>query len=149
MATIFPTSPPPQVNDVYQGYLYNGTAWEIIGINLNDVPTGPTGPSGDLTLTIVPAKTSTYTLSLEDKGKLIEVDGTFNVNIPTDSVELEIGTQITILNIGSGVITIGESSPETTTLNGTPGLKLRTRWSTATLIKRAANTWVAVGDLTV
>jgi hypothetical protein len=44
MSTIFPLD--PEINDVYQGYLYNGTAWEIIGINLNDVPTGPTGPAG-------------------------------------------------------------------------------------------------------
>jgi hypothetical protein len=27
-------------------------------------------------------------------------------------------------------------------------LKLRTRWSSATLLKRAANTWVVYGDLT-
>jgi hypothetical protein len=34
MATIFPTSPAPQVNDEYQGYRYNGTSWDIIGIDL-------------------------------------------------------------------------------------------------------------------
>jgi hypothetical protein len=148
MATIFPTSPPPQVNDVYQGYLYNGTAWEIIGINLNDVPTGPTGPSGDLTLTIVPAKTSTHVLELGDEGKLIEANGTLNINIPTDEIDFAIGTQVSILNVGTGVVTIGEDVPLVTVLNGTPGLKLRTRWSSATLIKRAENTWVAIGDLT-
>ena len=30
----------------------------------------------------------------------------------------------------------------------TPGLKLRTQWSSATLFKRATNTWVVYGDLT-
>jgi microcystin-dependent protein len=40
MATIFPTSPAPQINDEYQGYRYNGTAWEIIGVDLSaDYPT--------------------------------------------------------------------------------------------------------------
>jgi microcystin-dependent protein len=34
MATIFPTSPAPQVNDEYQGYRYNGTTWDIIGVDL-------------------------------------------------------------------------------------------------------------------
>ncbi len=34
MATIFPTSPAPQVNDEYQGYRYNGVSWDIIGIDL-------------------------------------------------------------------------------------------------------------------
>jgi hypothetical protein len=32
MATIFPAD--PQVNDEYQGYRYNGTSWDIIGIDL-------------------------------------------------------------------------------------------------------------------
>jgi hypothetical protein len=33
------------------------------------------------------------------------------------------------------------------TLNGTPGLLLRAQYSSATLIKRAADTWVIIGDL--
>jgi hypothetical protein len=33
------------------------------------------------------------------------------------------------------------------TVNGTPGLKTRSQWSLITLIKRAANLWVATGDL--
>ena len=32
MATIFPSS--PEINDEFQGYRYNGTAWKIIGIKL-------------------------------------------------------------------------------------------------------------------
>ena len=34
------------------------------------------------------------------------------------------------------------------TINASPGLKLRTQWASATLIKRAENTWVLVGDIT-
>lgn len=33
MSTIFPSN--PQINDIYDGYIYTGTAWEIIGIDLN------------------------------------------------------------------------------------------------------------------
>ena len=33
------------------------------------------------------------------------------------------------------------------TINSTPGLKVRTQWSAATLLKRAENTWVLIGDL--
>ena len=33
------------------------------------------------------------------------------------------------------------------TINATPGLKLRAQWSSATLIKRATDTWVLIGDL--
>ena len=32
MATIFPLD--PEINDEFQGYRYNGTAWKIIGISL-------------------------------------------------------------------------------------------------------------------
>ena len=48
MATIFPVSPAPQINDEYQGYRYNGTSWEIMGVNLQPGPTGPTGPTGPI-----------------------------------------------------------------------------------------------------
>lgn len=89
-------------------------------------------------------------LELTDAGKLIEVDksGGLQVNIPLDSsVNFPIGTQINILQIHA----TGQSYFTATsgvTLNATPGTKLRTQWSSATLIKRAANTWVAIGDLT-
>ena len=33
------------------------------------------------------------------------------------------------------------------TVNSTPGLKLRTRWSSCTLLKRSSNTWLVYGDL--
>jgi hypothetical protein len=68
--------------------------------------------------------------------------------IPTDATfNFAIGTQINVLQIGSGQTTIAAVTPGTTTVDGTPGLKFRAQWSMATLIKRAANTWVAVGDL--
>jgi len=97
---------------------------------------------------IVPAKTSAYTFASGDKNKFIELDGTFTVSIPTDQTfNFGIGTQIHILNIGTGTITVAPVSTATTTVNATPGLKLRAQWSGATCIKRAANTWVLLGDL--
>jgi len=114
-------------------------------------PTGPggaTGPSGDSTLTVMTAKTSAYTLASGDEGSLIQANGTFTISIPTDaSFNFAVGTQISILNIGSGVITLAAVTPGTTTVNGTPGLKPRTQWSAATAIKLSANNWVIVGDL--
>jgi hypothetical protein len=82
---------------------------------------------------------------------LIEVDSTSAVtlSIPTDaSVNYPVGTTIDILQTNTGQVTIAAATPATTTVNATPGLKLRTRWSSATLLKRAANTWVVYGDLT-
>jgi hypothetical protein len=69
-----------------------------------------------------------------------------NLTVPLNSsVPFPIGTQITILQTGTGQTTIVATVG--VTINSTPGLKLRTQWSSATLIKRAENTWVAIGDL--
>ena len=101
-------------------------------------------------LDIITAKTGAYTVGSGDEGDLIQANGTFTISVPTDATfNFSIGTQINLLNIGTGVITIAAVTPGTTTVNGTPGLKLRAQWSSATLIKRAANTWVLVGDLSV
>jgi uncharacterized protein YcfJ len=113
-------------------------------------PTGPTGPSGDPTLSVIAAKTGAYTVASGDESDLIQVNGTFTVSIPTDATfNFPIGTQINLLNIGTGTITVAAVTPGTTAVNATPGLILRAQWSAATLIKRAANAWVVVGDLRV
>jgi hypothetical protein len=97
-------------------------------------------------------KTAAYTLSaLTERDSLIEVSSATGVtiSIPTDAtLDYPIGTAIDILQTGAGQVTIAAVTPGTTTVNSTPGLKLRTTWSSATLFKRAANTWVVFGDLT-
>ena len=45
------------------------------------------------------------------------------------------------------VTVVGASSPNPVTINGTPGLKLRTQWSSATLIQTSTDNWLLVGDL--
>ena len=65
---------------------------------------------------------------------------------PNGDVALPIGTVVTILQTGSGQTTLVAGSG--VTVNGSPGLKLRGQWSSATLVKRDTNTWVAIGDLT-
>jgi hypothetical protein len=104
------------------------------------------GNPGALLLT--PGSASgTYPVVLSDAGKMIEMSSGF-FEIPTDaSVNFPVGTQITVLQTTLSQITIRPTTAGTTTVNGTPGLKLRTQWSSATLVKRAANLWVAIGDL--
>jgi hypothetical protein len=96
-------------------------------------------------------KTASYALStLTHRDSMIEVDSTSatTLTIPLDStVDYPIGTTIDILQTNTGQVTIAPVSGSVT-VNATPGLKLRTRWSSATLMKRAANTWVVYGDLT-
>jgi hypothetical protein len=94
------------------------------------------------------AQTASYTLVLADKDKLVEIDNASanNLTVPLNSsVAFPIGTQINILQTGAGTTTLVATGG--VTLNATPGLILRARWSSVTLIKRGTDTWVAVGDL--
>ena len=102
-------------------------------------------------LTPISQKTASYTLSsLTERDDLIEMGSAsaLVLTIPTDAtLDYPIGTSIDILQTGAGQVTVAPVSG-TVTVNATPGLKLRTTWSSATLFKRAANTWVVFGDLT-
>jgi len=94
------------------------------------------------------ATVGAYTLQITDDGIIVEMlnsSGT-TLTIPLfATVAFPVGTQITILQTDTGQTTI--AGVVGVTVNGTPGLKLRTQWSSATLVKRATNTWVALGDL--
>lgn len=118
-----------------------------IGNNLN--VTGNVTVSGSVVDHVITnQQTASYTLSLTDDGKMVEmnVGSANNLTVPADNtVNFPVGTSIDILQVGAGQTTIVASSG--VTINRATGLKLRAQWSAATLIKRAANTWVAVGDL--
>jgi hypothetical protein len=94
------------------------------------------------------AQTASYTLVLGDKNKIVEMSvataNTLTVP-PNSSVAYAVGSQINILQTGAGQTTVTAGAG--VTVNGAPGLKLRTQWSYATLIKRATDTWVLVGDI--
>jgi hypothetical protein len=95
-------------------------------------------------------KTASYTLSsLTERDDLIEMSSSsaMTLTIPLNSaVAFPVGTSIDILQTSTGQVTIAGDAG--VTVNATPGLKLRTQWSSATLFKRAENTWVVFGDLT-
>ena len=106
-----------------------------------------TGPS-DIRIPLNPQTASAYTLVLSDVGKMVEMNNSSanTVTVPPNSTEaIAVGSQITILQTGAGQTTIAAGAG--VTVNGSPGLKLRAQWTSATLIKRATNTWVAIGDL--
>jgi hypothetical protein len=94
------------------------------------------------------AQSASYTLVLADKAKVVEMNvGSANdLTVPLNaSVAFPTGTQIHIVQTGSGQTTVVATGG--VTINSATTLKLRARWSAATLIKRAENTWVLVGDL--
>ena len=100
-------------------------------------------------LTTINQQAASYTPVLTDRDKLIEVSSAsgVTVTIPTNaSVAYPVGTSFDILQTGAGQITIAGAGG--VTVNATPGLKLRTQWSSATIFKRATDTWVVYGDLT-
>ena len=100
--------------------------------------------------TTIVQKTANYTLSaLNERDSLIEVSSAtgVTVTIPGNATTAyPIGTSIDILQTGVGQVTIAGVAG--VTVNATPGLKLRTQWSSATLMKRATDSWIVVGDLT-
>jgi hypothetical protein len=100
--------------------------------------------------TPITQKTASYTLStLNHRDDLIEMGSAsaLTLTIPLNSsIAYPVGTSLDILQTGAGQVTIAGAAG--VTVNATPGLKLRTQWSSATLFKRAENTWVVYGDLT-
>jgi hypothetical protein len=73
-------------------------------------------------------------------------------SIPTNaSVAFAIGTQLNIISINTGQVTISAVTPGTTVIasNGASQTspKLRTLYSSATAIKIATDSWYIVGDV--
>ena len=94
------------------------------------------------------AQTASYTLVAADRSKMVEMNvaSANTVTVPPNSsVAYPVGTKIDILQVGAGQTTIAAGAG--VTVNATPGLKIRAQWGSATLIKRATDTWVLVGDL--
>jgi hypothetical protein len=94
-------------------------------------------------------KTANYTLDdLDLRDGIVEMNSssatTFTVPLNA-TLAWPVGASMDILGTGTGEVTI--AGVEGVTINSTPGLKLRTRWSSATILKRAENSWIAYGDL--
>jgi hypothetical protein len=114
---------------------------------------GTVSPSTPLT---IDAKTgTTYTFVLQDSNnELITASNASaqTYSIPTNaSVAFPIGSQINIIQIGAGQVTINAVTSGTTTVlsnGGTPAApKLRVQYSSATLVKVATDAWYVIGDI--
>lgn len=94
---------------------------------------------------IINAKTDNYTLIASDAGKLITMTSSSNKTIIVPNGIFAIGEQIAIAGLSTGVVTI--DSDGTSVIYATPGYKLRTQYSTASLVCIATNTFLLLGDL--
>jgi len=91
---------------------------------------------------------TTYTFVAGDRGKYVTMNNgsAQSVTVPPNSgVAFTVGTQIQVIGLGAGEITMVAGSG--VTLRYTPGLKLRAQYSSVTCIKIATDEWVLVGDL--
>jgi hypothetical protein len=98
---------------------------------------------------------TTYTFVLADAdNKLVTASNASaqTYSIPTNaSVAFPIGTQLNIIQIGAGQVTVSAATPATTTVVSTGATaaspKCRAQYSAMTLIKRDTDSWYAVGDI--
>ena len=97
---------------------------------------------------------TTYTTVLNDNGQVVTMNNASanTLSIPTNaSVAYPVGTQINVLQIGAGQTTIQAVTSGTTTVLSVGATaaapKLRARYSMATCIKAATDTWYVVGDI--
>ena len=98
---------------------------------------------------------TTYTFVLADAdNKLVTLSNASSiaVSIPTNaSVAFPIGTQINLIQIGAGQVTVAAATPGTTTVVSTGATsaspKCRAQYSAITLVKKNTDSWYAIGDI--
>lgn len=116
------------------------------GVEFSD---GVQTKAGVPTLTTFVEKTASYTLdTLVHQDNIIEMNSTspMTFTIPTNAaLAWPVGASMDILQTNTGEVTIAASGG--VTLNRTPGNKLRTQWSSATILKRGTDSWILYGDL--
>lgn len=120
----------------------------------NKTLTTPTLDDPKINLAFDAQTGSSYTAVLNDNGQIVTMsNGSGNTfSIPTNaSVAFPVGTQINVLQIGAGQTTINAVTSGTTSILSTGATaaapKLRARYSMATCIKAATDTWYVVGDI--
>jgi hypothetical protein len=106
--------------------------------------------AGVTSITGFTEKTASYQLdTLDHKDNVVEMNSS---SATTFTIPLEatfswpVGASMDIIQTGTGQVTIAIEGGGT--LNFTPGNKLRTQWSSCTIMKRATDSWILYGDLT-
>jgi len=128
MATGFPAT----TGDVLSAAMFNG----LVAFTLNS----QTG--------------ATYTLASTDQYQVLITTSnasTKTVSIPTDATyNFPVGTAITILNTGAGLLTVNAVTSGTTTVTSAGTVSSAptcSQWKTVVAIKTAANAWTVVGSV--
>ena len=143
---------------IIKQYNTSTSAWEPIvsGVQGPTGPSGPTGPTGPTgaagsfasaqSMNTPTFTTNNYQLVAGDLGKMLLTTNGATAGTVTVGTSLGFvaGQSIDLLATGTGQITVSAGGA---TLVGTPGLKLRTQYSSATLFCIGTNSFVLIGDL--
>lgn len=94
------------------------------------------------------SRSANYTSASADIGKLIIFNAGTTLTIPTNSsVPFPIGSSFSVMQATTSTLTISPASG--VTINSTPGNRLRTQWSVATITKIGTDSWLLFGDLMI
>lgn len=114
---------------------------------------GTVSPSTALSLNAQTGTTYTFALTDANNTLVTASNGSAQTySIPTNgSVAFPVGSQINIIQIGAGQVTINAVTSGTTTIASTGATstapKLRAQYASASAIKVATDTWYVVGDI--
>ena len=95
------------------------------------------------------AKTDSFTLALVDENCTMRCNKAtaMTVTVPTSSIAFTNGAVVTLMQYGAGQVTVAGDTG--VTIRSSNGLKLRTQYSMATLVKISNTEWVLSGDTVV
>jgi hypothetical protein len=126
------------------------TVTTVAGLTL----TSPVSNDPKLNLSINANTATTYTFVLTDNGKFVTSNNASaqTLSIPTNaSVAFPIGTQINVIQIGAGQVTVNAVTSGTTTVLSNAATaaapKTRNQYAALTAIKVATDTWYVIGDI--
>lgn len=93
-------------------------------------------------------KQDTFTLALVDENCTMRCNKAtaMDVNVPGSAVAFANGAVITLMQYNDGQVTVKAATGSGVTINSSNGLKLRTKYSMATLVKISDTEWVLSGD---
>ena len=121
-------------------------------------PTGPTGPTGTTGATgaagggiaAINAQTgTTYTLIAGDLNDLVTLSNAASITLTIPPSIFSANDVINIAQIGAGQVTFAQGSGVTINSTGATATapKLRVRYSSASVICTASNTFLVIGDI--
>jgi hypothetical protein len=116
-------------------WFYTGSAWESAGATTQS-------------LTLNAQTGTSYTLALTDSGKFVTQSNASAITTtvpPNSSVAFPIGTQVNLLQLGAGQVTVAAGAGVTIRSESSK-LKLKGQYATATCVKIATDEWVLLGN---